>query len=198
MKYLVTLLMPMAFMALLTQQAQGQPERPEPFPKPAPTTPDEPFADAVSLARSAEYLDGATMAWHRARKCAACHTTYPYLMARPMLGDARAPARLEVRKFFADRVGEWDSGGKGAGIREGTEGVTEVVAIAATLAFHDAQSTGKLHPRTRQALDRMWQLQHEDGSWTGTAMHCRRRNFDAMQCTEASRMHRIFLFQRNL
>jgi squalene-hopene/tetraprenyl-beta-curcumene cyclase len=43
--------------------------------------------------------------------------------------------------------------------------VTEVVAIAATLALHDAQSTGKLHPRTRQALDRMWELQRKDGAW---------------------------------
>jgi squalene-hopene/tetraprenyl-beta-curcumene cyclase len=43
--------------------------------------------------------------------------------------------------------------------------VTEVVAIAATLALHDAQSTGKLHPRTRQALERMWELQQPDGSW---------------------------------
>src|SRR5436190_1069138 len=41
----------------------------------------------------------------------------------------------------------------------------EVVPTAATLAFHDGQSTGKLHPLTRQALDRMWKLQRPDGSW---------------------------------
>jgi squalene-hopene/tetraprenyl-beta-curcumene cyclase len=40
-----------------------------------------------------------------------------------------------------------------------------VVATAATLAFHDAQSTGKLHPLTRQALDRMWTLQQANGAW---------------------------------
>jgi squalene-hopene/tetraprenyl-beta-curcumene cyclase len=39
------------------------------------------------------------------------------------------------------------------------------VVVAATLALHDAQATGKLHPRTRQALDRMWELQQPDGSW---------------------------------
>jgi squalene-hopene/tetraprenyl-beta-curcumene cyclase len=44
--------------------------------------------------------------------------------------------------------------------------VTEVVAVAATLALHDAQPGGKLHPRTRLALDRMWELQQPDGSWT--------------------------------
>src|SRR5262249_11964769 len=72
---------------------------------------------------------------------------------------------LRMRKFFEDRIAGWDKGGKGAGLPEGSEGVTEVVATAATLAFHDAQSTGKLHPRTRQALDRMWELQRPDGAW---------------------------------
>jgi squalene-hopene/tetraprenyl-beta-curcumene cyclase len=79
---------------------------------------------------------------------------------------------LQVRKFLEDRVASWDQGGKGAGYLKGngslkvSEGVTEVVAVAATLAVHDAQSSGKLHPRTRQALDRMWELQQPDGSWT--------------------------------
>jgi squalene-hopene/tetraprenyl-beta-curcumene cyclase len=77
-----------------------------------------------------------------------------------------------VRQYLEDRVGTWDQGGKGAGYLKGTgpvrltEGVTEVVAIAATLALHDARGTGKLHPRTKQALARMWELQKEDGSWT--------------------------------
>jgi squalene-hopene/tetraprenyl-beta-curcumene cyclase len=44
--------------------------------------------------------------------------------------------------------------------------VTEVIAIAATLALHDAQTGGQLHPRTRQALERMWELQRDDGSWS--------------------------------
>jgi squalene-hopene/tetraprenyl-beta-curcumene cyclase len=142
-----------------------------PPPKPAPNRPNEPLAAALSLARSAEFLDGVTLAWLRERKCASCHTGYPYLLARTALGDPKAPALLEVRKFFEDRVAAWDRGGKGAGMLKGeaevkdTEGVTEVVAVAATLALHDALSAGKLHPRTRQALDRMWELQRADGSW---------------------------------
>src|SRR5262249_37948474 len=100
------------------------------------------------------------------RKCASCHTTYPYLMARPMLGDPKAPALLQMRKFLEDRVANWDRGGKGSGLPEGTEGVTEVVATAATLAFHDAQQSGKLHPPTREAARRMRPLQKQDGSWT--------------------------------
>jgi hypothetical protein len=42
---------------------------------------------------------------------------------------------------------------------------TEVVATAAFLAMHDALTTGKLHPLTRQALDRMWTLQKPEGHW---------------------------------
>jgi squalene-hopene/tetraprenyl-beta-curcumene cyclase len=140
-------------------------------PKPTANAPDEPLAGALSLDRSAEFLDGVTLAWLRETKCASCHTGYPYLMARTSLGGAESPGVRQVRRFFEDRVAEWDRGGKGAGYLKGegavkdTEGITEVVAVAATLALHDAQTTGKLHPRTRQALDRMWELQREDGSW---------------------------------
>jgi squalene-hopene/tetraprenyl-beta-curcumene cyclase len=143
----------------------------DPPPRPAAATPDEPLAKALSLARAGGYLDGATLGWIRDHKCVSCHTGYPHLLARTALGDPKAPALLEVRQFLEDRVASWDKGGKGAGYLKGsgpvllTEGVTEVVAIAATLAVHDAQSTGKVHARTRQALARVWELQKPDGSW---------------------------------
>jgi hypothetical protein len=143
-----------------------------PASKPAATAASEPLAGTLSLAKSAEFLDGVTLAWIKGKKCASCHTGFPYLLARPVLGDPNASGILEVRKFLEERVASWDRGGKGTGYlkAEGSlkisEWVTEVVAIAATLAQHDALSTGKLHPRTRQALDRMWELQQKDGSWT--------------------------------
>jgi squalene-hopene/tetraprenyl-beta-curcumene cyclase len=133
---------------------------------------DEPLADEFSLSKSAEFLDDVTTKWIQKHKCASCHTGYPYLVARASLGDQSAPALLRVRKFLEERVADWDDEGKGAGYLKGegpvrtTEGVTEVVAIAATLALHDAQTGGQLHPRTRQALERMWELQREDGSWS--------------------------------
>jgi squalene-hopene/tetraprenyl-beta-curcumene cyclase len=144
----------------------------KPAPKPWASKPDEPRAETLSLAKAAAFLDGATLAWIEKQKCASCHTGFPYLMARRAVGEPRAAAPLRVRKFFEDRVAEWDRAGKGTGYLQGfgpvqkTEGVTEVVAIAATLAIDDAQGTGKLHPRTRQALDRMWEMQQRDGSWT--------------------------------
>src|SRR5262249_32968006 len=36
---------------------------------------------------------------------------------------------------------------------------------AAALAVSDAHTTRKLHPLTRQALDRMWRVQQKDGGW---------------------------------
>ena len=39
------------------------------------------------------------------------------------------------------------------------------MAIGVVLAFTDAETTGKLHPRTRKALDRTWTLQQKDGAW---------------------------------
>jgi squalene-hopene/tetraprenyl-beta-curcumene cyclase len=140
-------------------------------PKSAAGTPEEPLAPRLSLARSAEFLDEVTLRWVREYKCASCHTGYPYLLARASLGDPEAPALREVRAFFEGRVAAWDEGGRGVGYLKGegpvkdSEGVTEVVAVAAALALHDAQAGGRLHPRTRQALDRMWELQREDGSW---------------------------------
>ncbi|MDB5307006.1 MAG: hypothetical protein JWO38_1208, partial [Gemmataceae bacterium] len=158
-----------ALVAALTAVASGREPteaKPPALPGPTANSPDEPVAAAFSLARGAESLDRSAMAWARAKGCASCHTSYPYLMARPMLGDPKAPALVWTRTFFEDRVAGWDRGGKGAGLpAEEDEAVTEVVATAATLAYDDARSTGKLHPRTRQALDRMWTLQRPDGSW---------------------------------
>src|SRR5262249_7972854 len=138
------------FLAVLLGLAAGRARaegKAEQFPKPPVAKADEPLAGTLSLAKSAEFLDNASMAWAREKKCAACHTGYAYLMARPLLGDPKAPALVQTRKFFEDRVANWDRGGKGAGLPEGTEGVTEVVATASALAYHDGQSTGKLHPR---------------------------------------------------
>ena len=71
------------------------------------------------------------------------------------------PALAEVRTYFEQRVANWDRGQQG----DKPRWETEVVATAATLAIMDARTTGKLHPLTRQALDRSWTLQKENGAW---------------------------------
>ena len=86
-----------------------------------------------------------------------CHTNYLYLMARPSLG-ADGAAHGTVRKYAEDLVTDrWES--------KGPRWPAEVVMTATVLAFSDAQTTGKLHAVTRQALDRMWTVQREDGGF---------------------------------
>ncbi|WP_439629241.1 squalene--hopene cyclase [Gemmata sp.] len=125
-------------------------------PRPGPTRDDEPLAKAYSAAKAAEYLDGVGVNWTRDRKCVTCHTNMPYLTARPLLpgGDDWK----EVRTFLEKDVASWSNGGK-------PRGDTYVVATAFALAFNDAQQTGKLHPTTRAALDKMWDVQRKTGEW---------------------------------
>ena len=134
----------------------------EDAPKPAPNSDKEPLAGSFSLERGARFLDAVSVNWTRQRKCGTCHTNYAHMMAGPTVERPASPELAEVRDFFEGRVANWDRPEKGSGpIAEG-----EVVAVAAALALNDAASTGKLHPRTRTALDRMWTLQRPDGGWT--------------------------------
>ena len=82
--------------------------------------------------------------------------------SRPAL-NALSPQSAEVRQFFEDVV---------AGKREAMPAYTckdvdgaVAIGVASSMAFNDRWTTGKLHPLTRQALDRMWMLQRADGGW---------------------------------
>jgi squalene-hopene/tetraprenyl-beta-curcumene cyclase len=131
--------------------------KPAPPPKITRNSPNEPLAGKLSLAKSAEILDSRAVAWTRTHQCGSCHTNYSYLLARPFLKQPGSPAEDEVRKFFEKRAANWDTAKP--------RWDAEVIATAATLAFHDAHTTGKLHDVTRSALDRMWTLQRADGAW---------------------------------
>ena len=136
-------------------------ETPIDFPKPTATSAEEPRAPSLSLPAAANYLDAAAVNWTRERKCATCHTNVPYLFARGTLKDTPSEGAVIVRRFFEDRAAHWDDEAKEAKPRFDAE----VVVTAVALSFHDSQTTSKLHPLTRKALDRMWTLQRPDGSW---------------------------------
>ena len=136
-----------------------------------PASPEEPTLEKLSLAKAAESLDRVSHAWIQQHKCGSCHTTFPYLMSRAVLKDTTPTAMEEVRAFFLNRIRIWETD------REKIEHfIPEVVGTAASLAIHDAQTTGKLHPLTRQALDRIWTLQGKDGAWDWTK--CRWQPFE--------------------
>lgn len=137
--------------------APGQAVGPGEVVDPGPNRPDEPTAREFSARRAVEFLDAASLTWQKNRKCFTCHTNYAYLYARP-LADPEAPAHLAIRQAAEQLVTErWP--------QRGPRWPAEVVGTAAALAFNDAVTTGKLHPTTRAALDRMWTVQRKDGAW---------------------------------
>jgi squalene-hopene/tetraprenyl-beta-curcumene cyclase len=129
---------------------------------PPPIAPDEPVAREFSLERAARYLDTAALSWLKTKNCAACHTMVPYMMARPALAPVLAAAP-DVRRFFEDITATPENAFPSNLPADGRTSV--VVGIATGLAFNDHMTTGKLHPRTRKALDRMWAAQRPDGGW---------------------------------
>ena len=136
-------------------------ERPAPPAKMPPNSPDEPIRAKASMASAATFLDSVALDWTRRRKCGTCHTNYPYLVARPVLKEPATAAMTEIRGFFEGRVAHWDDAEKEAKPRWDAE----VVSTAAALAMNDSATSGKLHPRTCQALDRVWTVQKSDGGF---------------------------------
>jgi squalene-hopene/tetraprenyl-beta-curcumene cyclase len=128
-----------------------------------PASADEPKARTLSMERAAGFLDETALDWTRNRKCGTCHTNYAYMLARPSIREVgSADPMKEIRDFFESRVEHWNDAEKAAKPRWDAE----VIATAVTLAINDSATTGTLHPRTRQALDRIWALQREDGGFT--------------------------------
>jgi squalene-hopene/tetraprenyl-beta-curcumene cyclase len=146
--------------------AAEEPVTPENYVAPSKNSKDEPLASEFSPDNAARFLDAASINWTEKRKCFTCHTNYSYLLGRPMLsgmGAEAGPAHEFVRKALESIVLErWET--------KGPRWPTEVVASGMFLAFNDAHTTGKLHPASKKALDRMWTIQRDDGSWKW--LHC--------------------------
>lgn len=117
--------------------------------------PDEPFTEAFSLAAAVHLLDSVAVNWQKKHECLSCHASYPFLMARPLVAPG-SDAEQEVRKA-AEYLALHP--------RKSSFVPAEAVMVASTLAQHDARTSGKLHPATRFALDRIWDLQRDDGGW---------------------------------
>jgi squalene-hopene/tetraprenyl-beta-curcumene cyclase len=117
--------------------------------------PDEPLRVEFSLDAAVRFLGTVALNWQKDRKCFACHADYAFLCTRPLV-SSRTPAHDELRsklEYLAEHP------------RDVKFRVTEAVMVASVLAQNDALTTGKLHPTTRKALDRMWSLQREDGGF---------------------------------
>jgi len=130
------------------------------------------------------------MGWKEAARdhgtfCVSCHTTLPYVLARPALRKVLAeptPSDNERLLFenVSKRVRLWKEvapvyNDKEDGINLGVESrATEAVLLAFILASNDAQM-GKLSADTRIAFDNLWALQQTTGENKGTWLW---QNFD--------------------
>ncbi|MCI0640207.1 MAG: hypothetical protein L0Y72_15010 [Gemmataceae bacterium] len=129
------------------------------FTPPGDNRKDEPLIQRFSLVKATHFLDNASADWLKQKACFSCHTNYAFLYARPLV-SSKDPVHGEVRQALEELVTErWP--------KKGPRWDAEVIASAAALAFNDANTTGKLHPVTKIALDRMWTVQRKDGgiSW---------------------------------
>jgi squalene-hopene/tetraprenyl-beta-curcumene cyclase len=123
-----------------------------------PNTPDEPLRKLYSSEAAVRFLDAVAVNWQRENKCFACHTGYAYLLARPSIAWD-VPVHCQIRAA-AERAAEQDRSQAKEPDRS-----SESILLAAALAINDAHTTHMLHATTRRALDRMWALERDDGSW---------------------------------
>jgi squalene-hopene/tetraprenyl-beta-curcumene cyclase len=123
---------------------------------PSPNRADEPLIEKFSFPSAVRFIDSVALTWHKQRRCFACHSDYVFLLARPAV-NPKAPAHATIRQALEDLA---------ENPRQTDYSVTEAVMVASILAQNDAATTGKLHPSTRKALDRIWAAQREDGGWT--------------------------------
>ena len=134
---------------------------------------------------AAAYLDQRArwwMGWKEAARdhgtfCVSCHTTLPYVLARPALRKVLAePTPSDNERLLLENVSKrvrlWKEvapvyNDKEDGLNKGVESrATEAVLLALILASNDAQ-TGKLSADTRMAFDNLWALQQTTGENKG-------------------------------
>jgi len=133
---------------------------------------------------AAQYLDSrekAWFAWPQAMKsgvpCVSCHTSVPYLLARPRLRQAlgesgRTPYETGLIDGVRSRVAKTDANDLFSDVSDktllGRQVLgAETVLAALVLALDDAQRGDTLTPEAEKALKRMWSLQVQSGNDKG-------------------------------
>jgi len=124
-------------------------------------TADEPFIGKFSAQAAAGYLD-ARKHLMESKNCFACHSTFTYLPGRSAI-DPLAKGVMETRVLLERVTAMYLDESQRLKVK--TQYISQVrILTAVELARHDAATTGKLQPITRQALDSLWELQRKDGS----------------------------------
>ena len=133
---------------------------------------------------AARYLDERMQIWFANAKklrtgesqtvCVSCHTTVPYVLARPALRRAMQVSALtpEEVRIFEETTRRVESYGAHQSLYDHSESKktesrgTEAVLNALILASADAaQNRREPSATTQQALNRLWETQRPDGAW---------------------------------
>jgi squalene-hopene/tetraprenyl-beta-curcumene cyclase len=140
---------------------------------------------------AAKYLDGRAQWWlgwsgaarGQGTACLSCHTTVPFALARPVLGDklrekVAGTAEKTLSGILEKRVENWEKivadagpdknpfvpfyGGKRKPSALGTESVLNALIL---VNFDVRREKNILRPSTKKALAHMWEQQQKNGAW---------------------------------
>jgi len=126
-------------------------------------TADEPVRAQLSIEAAAEYLEHGSVAWSGQRKCVSCHTNGTYMTIRPQLSRTLGPPDAANRVFFIEQLQKLQAEPLER-LRQSTR-PAQVIYIAAGLAEWDAAVGGSLSPETETALELMFRIQTDEGTW---------------------------------
>jgi squalene-hopene/tetraprenyl-beta-curcumene cyclase len=124
---------------------------------------DEPVRNVVSIELAQTYLENGAVAWSGQKKCVSCHTNGTYMVIRPALSKSLGVPPAEAREFFVKSLADLAAEPRDR-LRQSTR-PAQVIYVAAGLAEWDAHLTKALSPETDQALQLMFEIQSESGTW---------------------------------
>lgn len=124
---------------------------------------DEPRREQVSSELALKYLEDGSAAWNGQRKCVSCHTNGTYMVVRPALSAAFGKPSEAGRQFYVDTLQSLQAEER-LKLKKGTR-PAQIIYVAAGLAEWDSSVTGTLSPETGEALELMFEIQNEQGTW---------------------------------
>lgn len=124
---------------------------------------EEPKRAEISIELASRYLDDGAAAWGGERKCVSCHTNGTYMSIRPALMPTLGPPAASSREFFITALNTLKTEPVEK-LKQSTR-PAQVIYIAAGLSEWDAHVTKSLSAETESALQLMFQIQNDSGTW---------------------------------
>ena len=128
-----------------------------------PATADEAILPEVSVNKAQVYLELGARAWSNEKKCISCHTNGTYMIVRPALIPSLGKPNDSQREYFLNMLKTMAVEDKSK-LKESTR-PGQLIYLAAGLAEWDANVTKTLSPETDQALELMFSIQTDAGTW---------------------------------